>query len=155
MRLNNEKLPVLNLRFNLKRRFYLRKKRNAEEAHLKKRMEFTRSGLERWIKEGRYRIRYNKYDDLLEELGVTADELNMFCVAAFGKRFLSWRTDIRMEEAKRMLLTHPEIPASRIGLELGISDKADFRHQFKSATGLTPSEWRKNNTENNKEKFGK
>ena len=48
-----------------------------------------------------------------------------------------------LEEAKRMLLDHPEMPACQVGRALGITDKSNFRHQFKSVTGLTPTEWRK------------
>ena len=62
--------------------------------------------------------------------------------------------ELRIEDAKRMLISSPETPASKIGESLGISDKADFRHQFKSVTGLAPSEWREKNMKKNKEKFG-
>ncbi|MCR5464495.1 MAG: helix-turn-helix domain-containing protein [Bacteroidales bacterium] len=142
MTLNNEKLPILNLRFNLKRQIYLKRKMNAEAALLRKKMAFTGERLEKWVLEGKYRIKYNSMDEILEELGVTSDELNLYCSQAFNKRFLSWRKELRIEDAKRMLISSPETPASKIGESLGISDKADFRHQFKSLTGLSPSEWR-------------
>ena len=154
MTLNNEKLTILNLRFNLKRHIYLKRKMNAEAALLRKKMAFTGERLEKWVLEGKYRIKYNSMDDILEELGVTSDELNLYCTQVFGKRFLSWRKELRIEDAKRMLISSPETPASRIGESLGISDKADFRHQFKSVTGLAPSEWREKNMKKNKEKFG-
>ena len=38
MTLNNEKLTILNLRFNLKRHIYLKRKMNAEAALLRKKM---------------------------------------------------------------------------------------------------------------------
>ncbi|MBR5660096.1 MAG: AraC family transcriptional regulator [Bacteroidales bacterium] len=142
MTLNKEKLPILNLRFNLKRQIYLRRKMNAEAALLKKKMCFTGERLEKWVLEGKYRIKYNSMDEILEELGVTGDELNLYCSRVFGKRFLTWRKELRIEDAKRMLISDPETPVSTIGESLGISDKADFRHQFKSITGLTPTGWR-------------
>lgn len=151
MTLNNEKLPILNLRFNLKRRIYLRRKMNAEAALLRKKMTVTGERLEKWVLEGKYRIKYNSIDEILDELGLTSDELNLYCTQVFGKRFLSWRKELRIEDAKRMLISEPHIPASKIGEALGISDKADFRHQFKSLTGLTPTGWREKNLKKNKE----
>ena len=46
MTLNNEKLTILNLRFNLKRHIYLKRKMNAEAALLRKKMAFTGERLE-------------------------------------------------------------------------------------------------------------
>ena len=47
-----------------------------------------------------------------------------------------------MADARKMLLDFPDVPVSKIASDLGIDDKSNFRHQFKSVTGLTPSEWR-------------
>lgn len=144
MNLNQGKLPITALRIRIRR--YRRVKRKKAEADAIRRKIMARVGkrLERWVSDGKYRIDYGPMDRILEELGLTSDELSYFCARRFGMSFLSWRKELRIEDAKRMLLEFPETPACKIGQSLGISDKSNFRHQFKSSTGMTPSEWRKN-----------
>lgn len=113
-----------------------------DQSRKKKTMDLVGLRLESWVAEGKYRLWYESMDSILEDLGLTAGELSMYCTAKLKKNFLSWRKELRMEEAKRLLLKDPEMPASKIGKSLGINDKSNFRHQFKSVTGLTPSQWR-------------
>ena len=47
-----------------------------------------------------------------------------------------------MDEAMRLLLENRETPANLIGEQVGISDKSNFRKQFKEITGCTPVQWR-------------
>ena len=120
-----------------------RKCRERKDQSLKKKtMDLVGLRLESWVAEGKYRLWYGSMDSILEDLGLTAGELSMYCTAKLKKNFLSWRKELRMEDAKELLLKHPEVPASKIGKCLGINDKSNFRHQFKSVTGLTPSQWR-------------
>ena len=109
---------------------------------MKKTMTMVGSRLDSWVAEGKYRLWYDSMDRILEDLGLTAGELSMYCTTKLKKNCLTWRKELRMADAKRMLLEHPEMPASKIGKSLGIMDKSNFRHQFKSVTGLTPSRWR-------------
>ena len=99
--------------------------------------------LSKWVAEGKHRLRYDSMDDILEDLGLTGDELCSYCSGRLGKTFLTWRKELRMKEAMKLLLASPEIPACKIGASLGIEDKSNFRHQFKSVTGYTPDGWRK------------
>ena len=140
--LNKEKL--LFSRISSKLRFLRARKDNERQyhSHKKKTMELVGSRLERWVAEGKYRLWYESMDCILEDLGLTTGELSMYCTAKLKKNFLTWRKELRMEDAKIMLLEHPEMPAKEIGKSLGIKDKSNFRHQFKSVTGLTPSQWR-------------
>ena len=112
-------------------------------------MSFVEERLGKWVGDGRYRVKYGSMDEILDELGITGDELRFYCSRTFQKSFLSWRKDLRMEDAKKMLLDFPDMPSGKIGSILGISDRSDFRHQFKSATGMTPSQWREKFSRNN------
>ena len=144
MYLNHEKLPLTTLRLKIKR-YRRAKRRKAEDAAMTRRtMTTVGRRLDEWVSEGKYRLTYESTDTILRELGLTSSELSFYCSRKYGKSFLSWRKDLRIEDAKRMLLEYPELPACEIGRSLGIPDKSNFRHQFKSATGMTPSEWRKN-----------
>ena len=105
-------------------------------------MTMVERRLRQWVREGKYRLDYGSMDKILDDLGLTGGELSSYCSKKFNKSFLSWRKELRIKEAKKRLLDSPEVPAYRIGRELGISDKSDFRHQFKSITGYTPGQWR-------------
>ena len=98
--------------------------------------------LERWLNEGKLHECYDSLEDIIEDLGVTHAELKYFCTMKFGKPFLTWRKELRMEEAKELLQNHLEIPICHIAFGLGFSDKSNFRKQFKEIVGCTPSEWR-------------
>ena len=141
-KLNNEKLFFPRITDGIKNLLRRRQRSNEEAARMKKAIEIVEPRLKIWIAEGNYRKKYDSMDSILKELGLAADELSYYCSNRLNTTFLSWRKVLRMEDAKRMLLEYPEMPTSKIANELGISDKSNFRHQFKSVTGLSPSAWR-------------
>jgi transcriptional regulator GlxA family with amidase domain len=55
---------------------------------------------------------------------------------------MSWRKDLRIREARHLLLDYPDLPVSVIGEMAGIVDKSNFKRQFCQATGMTPRRWR-------------
>lgn len=78
----------------------------------------------------------------------------------FGKTFISYLTDMRMEKAKS-LLKREELRIYEVARMVGYEDERYFQKTFKKITGVTPKEYRKrkknqyeDHTENN-EKTGK
>ncbi len=80
-----------------------------------------------------------------DSLGITREELGSYSLSLRGKNFLQWRKELRIEEAKKLLLEHRETPAILIGEQVGIGDKSNFRKQFREIAGCTPAEWRLKN----------
>lgn len=103
----------------------------------------VRKRLDKWVREGKHRLDYGSVELIQEDMGLIAEELRSYCSRKFKKRFLTWRKELRMKEARNMLLVYPSMPVCKVATALGIKDKSDFRHQFKSTTGCTPSEWRR------------
>lgn len=99
--------------------------------------------LESWVGECKHHEYYDSMDDILMELGLTKEELSLYCSRVLKKKFLTWRKELRIEDAKRLLLKHTDAPACHIGYVVGFDDKSNFRQQFKSVAGCTPVEWRK------------
>ncbi len=58
--------------------------------------------------------------------------------------FKEWINQLRIEEAKKLLQNHPELPVSQIGTMVGLPDKSNFGRQFTKLTGKSPLAWRKN-----------
>ena len=59
-----------------------------------------------------------------------------------GTTFRVWLSNIRMEEAKRMLREHPDFSNDVIAAECGFSSRVYFQRLFKATTGMTPLEWK-------------
>jgi AraC-like DNA-binding protein len=57
--------------------------------------------------------------------------------------FKEWINLLRIEEAKRLLTEHPDLPVSQIGAMVGLPDKSNFGRQFSKLTGKSPMAWRK------------
>lgn len=95
-----------------------------------------------WVKDGRHHECDNSMDEILDELGLTNMELSFYCSHILNKKFLSWRKEMRIKDAQRLLIEHPEIPVRHIGYIVGLNDKSYFRRQFKEIVGCTPTEWR-------------
>ncbi len=151
MFLNQEKLRFPDLRFTILRLFNQLKKRREDNALTRRTLKIASARLDKWVKEGKYLTSYDSKEDILKDLDLTSDELNLYCKVKFGKPFLSWRKELRMVDARRMLMESPDLPAYKVGIAVGIRDKSDFRHQFKSATGMTPTQWRKKYSRKNLE----
>ena len=81
-------------------------------------------------------------DAVADELGVSKEQLSFYFSNRIHRRFDTWRMELRIEEAKILLVDFPDVPASAVGAMVGIPDKSNFRRQFYEQTGFTPSEWR-------------
>ena len=101
--------------------------------------------LARWIEEGKHLEPDISLDDVLDDLDLTRKELSFYCSRVLKKKFLTWRKELRINEAKELLLKHPEAPACHIGFVVGLYDKSNFRRQFREVVGCTPLEWRERN----------
>ncbi len=60
-----------------------------------------------------------------------------------GKTFRVWLSDLRIEEAKRMLIEHPNYDNESIAAACGFASRTWLQNRFKAVTGMTPAEWRK------------
>ena len=98
--------------------------------------------IERWIKEKKWKEDI-RMEQVAEDLDVSHYALSSYFRFYVGKPFLKWRMEVRIEEAARILLEHPDIPASVTGVMVGIPDRSNFRRQFRKIKGCSPTEWRK------------
>lgn len=105
---------------------------------------FIDSLLSAWVQEGGYRKYHRTVSDAAEDIGTSSKELYLYFNAR-GMDFRSWRTSLRIEDAKRRIIENPDLPLSIIGRKSGFKDRSNFYNTFKSCTGLTPSQWRERN----------
>lgn len=98
--------------------------------------------LEKWVEEKHF-CEYDKSrDEVAKELGTTREKLHLYFTTRKGVDFKTWRAELRVEEAKRLLLENREISTNIIGELAGFSDRSNFHRQFVRIAGCTPRQWR-------------
>ena len=130
------------LRLNLKEA--RRARRSKAEEPSSKEDEFTRidRALRAWVNQKRY-CEYDKSrDDIARELNTTKESLHHYFVTKKGMDFNAWRTELRIEEAKKMLIENMDFSVNIIGELSGFSDRSNFHRQFVKLVGCSPKQWR-------------
>jgi AraC-like DNA-binding protein len=98
--------------------------------------------LKAWVAQKRY-CEYDKSrEEIAEELNTTKDALHQYFITKKGMDFMTWRTALRIEEAKRMLIENRNFSINIIGEMCGFSDRSNFHRQFVKLVGCSPRQWR-------------
>ena len=98
--------------------------------------------IEAWIRQKKY-LEYDKSrDQVAAEMNTTREMLHLYFTTRKGVDFKTWRTDLRIEEAKRLLLQNKDISTNLVGEMSGFSDRSNFHRQFVKLVGCSPKQWR-------------
>lgn len=125
-------------------------KRRLVKAHLEapsadgNEAEFKRleRALEKWVEEKKYREYDKSRDEIAKELKTSKEMLHLYFADVLGVDFKTWRTNHRIDEAKRLLLEKKNLSVNLIGEMSGFSDRSNFHHQFTKIVGCSPKQWR-------------
>ena len=107
-------------------------------------MEFKKieRAVEQWVRQKKY-VEYDKSrDDIAKEMNTTREMLHLYFTTRKGVDFKTWRTNLRIEEAKRLLLQNKEMSTNLAGEMAGFSDRSNFHRQFVKIVGCSPKQWR-------------
>lgn len=94
-----------------------------------------------WVEAGKYRESDKTRDEIAAELK-TSKELLQTYFSDRGQDFRTWRTNLRINDAKAMLLANKSISINAIGERCGFSDRSNFHRQFQKIVGCSPKQWR-------------
>ena len=98
--------------------------------------------LNKWVEEKKYREYDKSREETAKELGTTKEMLQMYFTENVGMDFRSWRTELRIKDAKSLLLQKKDYSINFIGETVGFSDRSNFHRQFTKSVGCSPKEWR-------------
>ena len=84
---------------------------------------------------------------LAEEFHLNAQYISQLFKSEIGVGFLAYLTSIRMEKAKKLLLSTP-LPVSDVAQQTGYGDYRVFTKAFKKTEGVTPSQFRRDFLDN-------
>ncbi len=98
--------------------------------------------LDTWVREKRY-CEYDKSRaEIARELNTSKELLYHYFQTVKGVDFMTWRVQLRIEEAKRLLLENKDASTNIIAEVSGFSDRSNFHRQFVKLVGCSPKEWR-------------
>lgn len=98
--------------------------------------------LERWVRQKKFSEYDKSREDVARELGTSRELLHWYFTTRKGVDFKTWRTELRIEEAKKLLLENRELSTNVIGEIAGFSDRSNFYRQFVKFVGCSPKQWR-------------
>ena len=98
--------------------------------------------IEQWVADKRYCEYDNTRDQIAADLKTTKDILHLYFMTKMGIDFRTWRTGLRIEEAKRLLLENRDASINIVAEVSGFSDKSNFHRQFVKIVGCSPKQWR-------------
>lgn len=115
----------------------------AEPAHTlsEQRCAEIRAAIERWRADKGYSMPDVNSVSLAEKLRIPKRQLIRYISEREGKTFRVWLSELRIEEAKRMLIEDDNFKLETIAYACGFSHRSYLQNRFKAITGLTPREW--------------
>lgn len=100
-----------------------------------------RTSIERWRKAQGYSQPDVNSTNLAAKLRVPKRQLILYLSVYEGKTFRVWLSELRIEEAKRMLIEDENYKLETIAYACGFSHRNYLQNRFKAITGFTPREW--------------
>ena len=101
-----------------------------------------REALSAWAEQKKYREYDKSREEIAAEIGTTKEMLNLYFTQEMGKDFRTWRTELRIEDAKQFLLENKKVSTNIVGEMVGFSDRSNFHRQFTKIVGCSPKHWR-------------
>ena len=98
--------------------------------------------IEEWVSRRRFTAPSLTISEALGEMCISPSALNFYLennttVGGYRK----WLPYLRIEEAKRIMLEHPDYSLQAIAEECGYANSSNFSRTFKQLEGLTPGQW--------------
>ena len=106
------------------------------------RMKKIEAALEKWCDDRMYKDCNVTIYSLAANLGCKKNELTEYFNLSQHTNFRTWLSDIRFNEAVRMMKENREFSNDAISTECGFSSHTQIYRIFKQKTGLSPSQWR-------------
>lgn len=116
------------------------KTRDQENALDHESMQRVERAVGKWIERGGYLKSGQKLPNVAEEIGLPQYLLSHW-LRMKDYKYSEWMTDLRIDEAKRVILAHPEWSNETVAQHCGFADRSYFQKKFKERTGITPAEF--------------
>ena len=106
------------------------------------RLEDIGRQLRQWTLSGGYKDSSANIYTLSERLGCRKQELTQYFNQSGHTNFRTWLSELRFQEAVKMMRSCPHYSNDAISTECGFSSHTQIYRVFKQQTGMSPSQWR-------------
>ena len=116
------------------------------EIYREKKLEME-SVINRFIESGYYLKQGITIQDVAQEMHISRQTLREYLQKTKGQSFNNWLIDLRIEEAKKLLLEHLDWSNETVAQACGFNNRTYFQTQFFDRVGTTPAKWSKRDTD--------
>lgn len=106
-----------------------------------KELEFKKA-LDVWVDEKRFSEKDAGVEEIAQSLGADISFLRYYFRTYIQEDFRTWRSRLRVNEAKQMLEEDPQLSLSEVCMMVGFNDKGNFHRQFQKFMGTTPANYK-------------
>lgn len=99
------------------------------------------SAIKKWVEEKNFARNDQTVNEIATELGTSHAMLKWYFSNRLHTTFRTWRLQLRVDEAKR-LLTEEDVPTSGLHKLVGVDDRSNFYKLFCRQVGMTPREYK-------------
>ena len=96
-----------------------------------------------WVKAKAYTHEQFTLEELASRLYTNKTYLSTFIKDEYDMNFSGWVTNLRIDEAKRIMMKEPEKRLQEVAFECGFSSLAYFSSVFSKSEGISPSAWQR------------
>lgn len=105
-------------------------------------LDHAREAVDRWVAAKRYLEPDVSVEEIIQQMGISRQTFNDYFATVPQTPFRSWRIELRIREAQRLLATDASIPTSELCTRCGYNDRSNFHKHFTKVTGWTLAEYR-------------
>ena len=119
---------------------------NAER--LEKRYEKVASLIAKWVEAEKYTTPGINIKDVATQMGTNSNYLSVYLNKVLDVSFATWLNTLRIDKSKEYLCGNQRLSIEECGIKVGYTSLYNYSRWFKTITGMSPSEWRKNQCNN-------
>lgn len=98
--------------------------------------------IQQWIKKKRYMKTQLTLNEVALQLHTNRTYLSQYLNMELNMPFGTWLSQLRLNEAKQMLIDEPSLSITEAAQTCGFSSVSNFSHLFSALEGMTPQQWR-------------
>lgn len=117
--------------------------KNGNPVDLKSKLDPT---VNRWIQNKGYTKPDTNIKIVAAEMGTNQNYLSKYINSVLGTTFSVWLNTLRVEESKKLLTAPKKLSIEEIGQQVGIMEIYNYSRWFKTVTGMTPQQYRRENS---------
>lgn len=106
-----------------------------------KEIDKLKNSLQEWVRNEQYLNSDKSIEEVAHELNTDISFLRWYFNTQMDKDFRTYRVELRIEYAKRLLAENPQLSINSISYRAGFNTKANFYTYFKKYVGVSPAEY--------------